>query len=105
MPDSVSFDRAAEVYDLPHYPLQLPESLAMACRSLVRQLGLRFGAIDLVQAADGDYVFLEINPNGQWLWIQDETGLPIAEALCTTLLDPAGHAPAPFPSHALEAHP
>ena len=40
---------------------------------------------------DDDYVFLEINPNGQWGWIQSRTGLPIAEALADLL---AGARPA-----------
>jgi hypothetical protein len=36
---------------------------------------------------DGEYVFAEINPNGQWLWIEQATGLPIAEALADLLTD------------------
>jgi hypothetical protein len=33
-------------------------------------------------------VFLEINPNGQWRWIEDESGLPISDALCDALARP-----------------
>jgi len=33
----------------------------------------------------GDWVFLEINPNGQWAWIENETGLPIASAIADAL--------------------
>lgn len=41
-------------------------------------------------------MFLEINPNGQYLWIEDETGLPITDAICDLLLErsPANHASA-----------
>jgi hypothetical protein len=35
-------------------------------------------------------VFLEINPNGQYLWIEQMTGLPISEAICDLLMSRAG---------------
>jgi glutathione synthase/RimK-type ligase-like ATP-grasp enzyme len=55
------------------------------CVRLVAQLGLCYGAIDLVLTPDGRYIFLEINPNGQYLWIERMTGLPITEAICDLL--------------------
>lgn len=63
----------------------LPLDLAERCTRLVACLGLRYGAIDLVLTPDGRYVFLEINPNGQYLWIEDATGLPISDAICDLL--------------------
>ncbi len=85
-------------YDWGHTPYRvhhLPDAIRRACLELVARLGLRFGAIDMIVTPDDRYVFLEINPNGQWLWIEEETGLPIAEAICTTLLDPTGTSLAP----------
>jgi hypothetical protein len=35
---------------------------------------------------EGEWVFLEVNPNGQWAWLQDETGLPIASAIADALV-------------------
>ncbi|MBK6588091.1 MAG: hypothetical protein IPG22_07335 [Acidobacteria bacterium] len=52
---------------------------------LIRSLNLQFGAIDLLVQPDGGIVFLEVNPNGQWLWLQEATGLPIADALVNLL--------------------
>lgn len=72
---------------------ELPEPVAEQCRALVGRLGLHYGAIDLVLTPRGEYVFLEINPNGQYLWIEDETGLPISDAICELLV--TGRAPAP----------
>lgn len=95
-------------YDWGHTPYRvhrLPEPIRRACLEMVSRLGLRFGAIDMIVTPDDRYVFLEINPNGQWMWIEDETGLPIAEAICDTLLDPAGHTPTPLPHFPLEACP
>ena len=70
-------------YDLdntPHSAFQLDQVTEGRCRELVRLLGLAFGAIDLVVTPEDDIVFLEINPNGQWGWIEEMTGLPIADA-------------------------
>ncbi len=64
----------------------LPVAVRERCVRLVAQLGLRYGAIDMILTPDGRYVFLEINPNGQYLWIEEAAGLPISEALCDLLV-------------------
>jgi hypothetical protein len=40
----------------------------------------------MVLTPDGRYVFLEINPNGQYLWVEDLARLPITEAICDLLI-------------------
>jgi hypothetical protein len=70
----------------PHRVHELPPSLAEQCRALVKRLGLCYGTIDLVFTPDDRYVFLEINPNGQFLWIEELTGLPISDAICDLLM-------------------
>jgi hypothetical protein len=47
----------------------LPRSLRSKILRLLRSYGLRFAAIDMLQDIRGRYVFLEINPNGQWAWL------------------------------------
>jgi hypothetical protein len=78
----------------PYRPHALPDDVRERCLGLTRRLGLRFGAIDMIVTPDGRYVFLEINPNGQWRWIEDESGLPISDALCDALArsGPPAHA-------------
>jgi hypothetical protein len=76
-------------YDLdatPHCPHLLPRDVAQRCLRLVQELGLCYGAIDMVLTPDDRYVFLEINPSGQYLWIEKLTGLPITDALCDLLI-------------------
>ena len=55
---------------------------------MTRRLGLCYGAIDLVLTPGGDYVFLEINPSGQYLWVERATGLPLTAAICDYLARP-----------------
>lgn len=43
-----------------------------------------------IQDDEANYVFLECNPNGQWLWIEDETGMNISETIAEILALPAG---------------
>lgn len=64
---------------------RLPADVEALCVRMVRELHLCYGAFDVVLTPDGEYVFLEVNPNGQWLWIEDRTGLPIAEAIARYL--------------------
>ncbi len=78
-------------YDLkntPHEIHQLPPEIETQCISLVKTLGLFFGCIDMIVTPAGEYVFLEINPNGQWLWIEHLTGLPISQAIADLLVSP-----------------
>lgn len=70
---------------LPHELIDLPEKLEAVILSLMRNLGLTFGCVDLIQARDGDYYFLEVNPAGHWLWIEQVTGAPISKAIATEL--------------------
>ncbi|MGA7272186.1 MAG: hypothetical protein WB239_14035, partial [Acidimicrobiia bacterium] len=72
--------------DLPWAPHELPRELSSLYAELVASLGLNFGAIDLLLEPDGRYWFCEINPNGEWGWLQ-HSGLPIAEALASLLID------------------
>ena len=68
-----------------HQAHELPDPVARRCRELVDRMGLVYGAIDLVLTPDGRYVFLEINPNGEYQWIEDATGLPISDRIAKLL--------------------
>jgi len=72
---------------LEHTIVNLPDDLNSRLIDLVAELGLRFGAIDLVQDGAGAYWFLEINPNGQWAWIEERTGAPISATIARALVE------------------
>ena len=73
--------RATDDPYLKHRPHQLPNDIARKCRRLTRELGIDFGAIDLALTNEDSYVFFEINPNGEWLWIQQQLGFQIAQSI------------------------
>jgi glutathione synthase/RimK-type ligase-like ATP-grasp enzyme len=70
---------------LTFYKIEIPKPLEYLCVEIVKKLNLSFGAIDLIKSKDGHYIFLEINPNGQWAWIETQTGLNISEAIMNEL--------------------
>jgi len=85
-PDSAVDWRRGNTTALRHFMHALPTAVERKCIELVEILGLQFGAIDLVVREDGEYVFLEINPNGQWAWLQQKLPqLHLREALVDVL--------------------
>jgi len=70
--------------------VDLSSEVEAACVQLVRMFGLQYGAIDLIEDEEGRIWFLEINPNGQWAFIEREAGLPIGESIAEMLS--MGHA-------------
>jgi hypothetical protein len=66
-------------------PVKLPHDVDGRLRRLVRELGLVYAAIDLRRRPDGEHVFLEVNPCGQFLFVEERTGQPITAALADLL--------------------
>lgn len=83
---SLDWRNAAYVDKLNYELIDLPPAVEVFSRELVRRLGLLFGAIDFVVNRRGDYVFLEINPNGQWQWLEYFTGAKISESIADVLV-------------------
>jgi len=65
---------------------KLPPFVETKILSYMQSLGLQFGCIDMAVASDGQYIFFEINPNGQWFFIQLRTYVPIAKAIANLLI-------------------
>lgn len=84
--EQAAVDWRTAYQDLRYEIHQLPEDIHNKCLALVQKLGLSFAAIDMIVTPDGRYVFLELNSNGQWGWIQNATGLPICETLVDMLV-------------------
>ncbi len=68
--------------------IDVPDELTKRLLALMDRFGLVYGAIDLRHTADDDYVFLEINPAGEFLFVEHRTGLPVTASVSNWLLDP-----------------
>ena len=66
---------------------ELPADVASGLQTLMLELGLVFGAVDLICTPAGEYVFLEVNPSGEWGMLERDLGLPVSEAIAEALLD------------------
>ncbi len=65
---------------------QPPEDIAEKCIQFLAKAGLTYGAFDFIEKRDGETIFLECNPNGQYGWLEDELGFPISEAIAEELI-------------------
>jgi glutathione synthase/RimK-type ligase-like ATP-grasp enzyme len=63
----------------------LPSRIVGQLLSLVRRLGLVYSTLDMKLTDDGEYVFLELNPSGQYLYIEILSGIPLTAALAELL--------------------
>ncbi|MEN3330153.1 MAG: hypothetical protein V7638_4960 [Acidobacteriota bacterium] len=71
-------------------PYQLPVDVEDKILRLMDHFCLNYGAIDIILTPDGKHVFLELNPCGEFFWLERSPGLPISEAIADVL---TGHAP------------
>ena len=71
--------------DVPYEAHALPDPVIRSLLDLMRALGLVFGTIDMKITDDGDYVFFEVNPQGQFLYVELLTKQPIARSLARYL--------------------
>jgi hypothetical protein len=83
--------RQGDINKVQHKIHELPTEISQKCLLLVETLGLKFGAVDMIYTPDNRYVFLEINPNGQYGWVENATGLNISETIAQTLVDRINH--------------
>jgi len=65
---------------------RLPPVVEERLLRLMDQLGLNYGAADLILTPDGRHVFLEVNPVGEYFWLEQPADLPISRAIADVLL-------------------
>jgi glutathione synthase/RimK-type ligase-like ATP-grasp enzyme len=68
-----------------HKQADLPEAVQGKLLDFMEAIDLRYGAIDMIETPGGEFVFLEINPAGQWQWLQHFSGLPVPDAVARML--------------------
>lgn len=68
-------------------PAELPVEVEKGLAALMQRLGLVYGAIDMRRTHEGEHVFLEVNPAGEWLFVEERTGQPMTEAMAGLLAE------------------
>jgi hypothetical protein len=84
-PDGAVDWRRAEPANVIYEPSSIAPGIEQGCLRMMRELGLQFATFDFAVDQASEHHYLEINPNGQWAWIERETGLPLAEHLAELL--------------------
>ncbi|RTY94967.1 MvdC/MvdD family ATP grasp protein [Flavobacterium sp. GT3R68] len=64
----------------------LPPEVCSSLTNMMLKMGLFFGAIDMIRQKDGRYIFLEVNPQGEWGMLQRDLDYPIGEAIAEKLV-------------------
>lgn len=64
--------RSVSATELNMQPYALPDEIANKCFALMLKLGVVFGCFDFIVTPEGEYVFLEINEQGQFLWQEEQ---------------------------------
>lgn len=86
---SVEDFRAVSMHQLRTSPFALPPAVREQCLALMASLGLVFGSLDLLVDHDGQLIFLEVNEQGQFLWMEQLCPeLPMLDAMCEFLANP-----------------
>lgn len=80
-------DFRADYGNLTYQPVDVPDHVRGGLCRYLRGFGLSFAAVDMAVTENDEWLFLEANPNGQWSWIEQETGLPIADAFARFLVE------------------
>lgn len=83
--DAARQDWRSDYDALTYTPIDLPDTVSVALVELHRRLGLVYGAVDLARDVAGRWMFLETNQRGEFGWLGEETGLPIATAMVDLL--------------------
>ncbi len=70
-------------------PYGLDREVILKLQAVLRRLGLRMGIFDLKLSPGGEPVWLEVNPQGQFLFLEGMCGLPLTAAFADFLISEA----------------
>ena len=70
----------------PHSIFELPSKIEKFCIDFLKEQKLLYGAMDFIVTPNNEYVFLENNPFGQYLWLEIETKIPLTKEICNLLI-------------------
>lgn len=65
--------------------ITVPEQVKKFCISFLQKINSSFGCFDFIKSIENKFFFLECNPNGQWMWQEEEIGIPISKGIADYL--------------------
>lgn len=65
----------------------VPEDIGQRVRRVLEHLGLAMGVVDIKITPDGELVWLEVNPQGQFVFMEPVTGIPFTDAFSRYLIE------------------
>jgi glutathione synthase/RimK-type ligase-like ATP-grasp enzyme len=85
-PNGYSVDYRMDMEGATFTPAKLPDHVVKMLHIFMQTLGIVYGAVDLLYTTDGDYIFLEVNPAGEWRFVEERTAQPITSAMADLLV-------------------
>ncbi len=83
--------RSVPCFEIGIEAYQLPDDIDEKCKEFMRRMNVKFGCFDFIVTPEGEYYFLEINEQGQFLWIEEANpSIKMLEAFTNYLIDCAG---------------
>lgn len=67
-------------------PYELPSHIKEKIHAFMQKMGCIYGSFDVIVTPDDDYVFLEINTDGEFFWLDELSGYQISRAFAQMLL-------------------
>lgn len=80
-------DWRSDYASLSYTDTEPPQAVAVGVRQAMDSLKLLYGAFDFVIDGDGQWWFLEVNPGGQYGWLEEQAGLRVTSAIADLLVE------------------
>lgn len=82
-----ALDWRKDIFEDIYETYSLPQDISNKILELHKAFGLFYGAYDFILNEEDEYIFLEVNPAGQWLWLERRLSLPISERIAAALFN------------------
>lgn len=83
---ATKFDWRKDQINVDYEIFDLPDKIEQKLLRLHQKFEMFFGAYDFIVDPQGEYYFLEVNPAGQWLWMEEALNLNISECIAEALI-------------------
>ncbi len=83
---ATQFDWRKDQLNIEYELFELPKEIEKKLLKLHKEFKIFYGAYDFIVDLKGEYIFLEVNPAGQWLWMEEKLNLNISKSIAEALM-------------------